>query len=210
MAARPPTVWPVTPVLAAQQEQAALALPEAVHAYYAGGAGEQVSVAEAEAAWAAVRLRPRVLRDVSHVDTSVQLLGSRLGTPVLVGPTAAHGLAHPAGEAATAAGADAAGSLLVLSMRASLPPDQVATAGPWWCQAYVLRDRDLTRAWVRRAVEAGARAVVLTGDTPYLGARGGPSRLALTGPGSPGQAQDRRPASRSSTSSRAAPGCRSS
>ena len=166
------------PLLAEQDARAADVLPSASRQYYATGAGEQTSAQEAAAAWAAVRLRPRVLRDVSAVDTSVDLLGTRLRTPVLAGPTALHGLAHPEGEAATARGVAAAGSLTVLSTRASCRLEDVP-AGPWWFQAYVMRDRGLTRALVDRAVAAGASAVVLTGDVPYLGRRPGEARTAL-------------------------------
>jgi 4-hydroxymandelate oxidase len=168
----------VHPLLSAQEARAAARLPPEVQQYYRAGAGDEVARDEAAAAWRALRLRPRVLRDVSAVDTSLDLLGSRLSTPVLVGPTALHGLAHPDGEVATALGAAAAGSLLVLSTRASRRLEDVP-AGPWWFQAYVMRDRGLTRALVQRAAAAGATAVVLTGDTPYLGTRPGAGRLAL-------------------------------
>ncbi len=179
------------PTLAAQQAVAARRLPEAVARYYGAGAGEGVTAAEAEPSWQGLRLRPRVLRDVSLVDTAVELLGSRLRTPVLAGPTAAHALAHPEGEAATARGVAAAGGLLVLSTRASLPLEQVP-CGPWWFQAYVMRDRGRTRGLVQRAAAAGASAVVLTGDVPYLGPRPGSSRLDLLGQGEvdPGAEQD--------------------
>ena len=178
------------PLLATHQQEAARLLSEDVRRYYAGGAGEERTLAEAETAWQAVRLRPRVLRDVSAVDTSVELLGTRLATPVLCGPSAAHGLAHPEAEAATARGVAAAGSLLVLSTRATLLPAEVAAPGPWWWQAYVVKDRGLTRARAEAAVAAGARAVVLTGDVPWLGSRGGATRLDLTGAPAPGDEQD--------------------
>jgi 4-hydroxymandelate oxidase len=160
----------VHPLLAAQAAAAAEALPADVHGYVSGGAGDDVSAGEAERAWARLRLRPRVLRDVGTVDTSLELLGSRLRTPVLVAPTAQHGLVHPEGEAATARGTAAAGSLLVVSTRSSLRLEDVA-ADPWWMQVYVLRDRGLTRALVQRAVATGATALVLTGDTPYVALR---------------------------------------
>ena len=156
------------PLLAEHQAAAAAALPPEVVDYYAGGSGGEVSLDEATAAWSAVRLRPRVLRDVSSVDTSLDLLGTVLRTPVLVAPTALHGLAHADAERGTARGAADAGSLLVLSTRSSTVLEDVP-AGPWWMQAYVLRDRGLTRALVQRAAVAGATAVVLTGDTPYVG-----------------------------------------
>lgn len=167
------------PLLADHLTRAKQVLPADVLHYYAGGAGDQRTVGEAEGAWQSVRLRPRVLRDVSSVDTATTLLGTRLATPVLVGPTAAHGLAHPDGEAETARGVEASGSLLVVSARASRPVDQVA-AGPWWFQSYVVRDRRRTLDLARRAADAGATAIVLTGDVPYLGDRRGATRLQLT------------------------------
>ena len=164
-------------------------LPPEVHSYYAGGAGEQTTLDEAQEAWRSVRLRPHVLRDVSAVDPTTTLLGTVLGAPVLVGPTAAHGLAHPDGERATALGTAAAGGLLVLSTRSSLPLEQVP-AGPWWFQAYVMRERSRTVDLVHRAAAAGASAVVLTGDVPWLGDRHGATRAQLTAPLQPGEAQD--------------------
>ncbi len=168
----------VHPLLADHAARAVSALRPEVHAYYATGAGDGVTADEAEGAWASLRLRPRVLRDVSRVDTSLELLGSRLAAPVLVAPSALHGLAHEAGEAETARGAAAAGSLTVVSTRASRRIEDVP-AGPWWFQAYVMKDRGLTRGLVQRAAAAGASAVVLTGDTPYLGRRPGAGRHAL-------------------------------
>lgn len=117
-----------------------------------------------EEAWDAWSLRPRILRDVSTVSTTLTLYGEQLASPIGVAPTATHTRAHPEGEAATVVGAS--GHLLVVSSRRSVPATPV---GPWWWQSYVLRDRGET---VRAAVEAaalGASAVVVTGDTPYLG-----------------------------------------
>lgn len=150
-------------------ERARAVLPTAAHAFYAAGADEQISAGEAAGAWRSRRLAPRVLRDVSAVDTGTELLGSRLDSPVLAGPTAFHRMAHDEGETATAAGVAAAGSLMVLSSRATrYPEDVAAAAGPWWYQVYWLRDRDLTRRQVERATAAGARALVLTVDAPYV------------------------------------------
>ena len=165
-------------LLASQQDLAATRLPAEVRDYYATGSGDQTAALEPETAWRARRIRPRVLRDVDAVDTSTTLFGTRLRTPVLVAPTALHGLAHPDGEAATARGTADAGSLLVLSTRASRRLEDVP-CGPWWFQAYVMRDRGLTVALVERAAAAGATAVVVTGDTPYLGTRPGAGRTAL-------------------------------
>lgn len=154
-----------------QQEDAKVVLPADVVDYYASGAGDETATSEAQAAWSRYRLRPRVLRDVGAVDLSTQLLGCSLRTPVGIAPMAFHALAHPDGELATAQGAGGAGALSVVSTRASVALEDIASAmtAPWWFQVYVMRDRGLTEALVRRAAEAGARALVLTGDTPYVG-----------------------------------------
>ena len=158
-------------MLPALAQTAALArsrLPNDVWDYYDCGAGDETARAEATAAWAGVRFRPRVLRPVGAVDVSTRLLGRSFPTPLMAAPSALHGLAHPEAEAGTARGLAAAGSLFVLSTRSSVTPDE-AVAGPWWSQLYVLRDRALTDALIARAVEAGAEALVLTVDTPVVG-----------------------------------------
>ncbi|MBW4041822.1 MAG: alpha-hydroxy-acid oxidizing protein [Acidobacteria bacterium] len=146
---------------------------ETVRDYYEGGSGDETTLVENVRAWRAVRFRPRVLRDVGEVSTSTQLLGSRLSGPVLVAPTALHGLAHPDGEVATRRGTAQAGSLMILSTRSTVPLEQVAAAatGPWWFQIYAMRDRGLTLDLAARAAQAGARALVLTGDTPVVGVK---------------------------------------
>jgi 4-hydroxymandelate oxidase len=154
------------------EEDARRVLDPAVFDFYAGGSGDETTLAAAAAAWRRIPLRPHVLRDVSVVDTRVRVLGHDLAAPVGVAPVGYQSLAHPDGELATAWGARRAGALLTLSSRSSRRIEEVAAeAGPWWFQAYVLRDRGLTRELVRRAAGAGASAVVLTGDTPYLGRR---------------------------------------
>ena len=152
-------------------EAAALAaLPRDVYDYYAGGAGRETSVEEATGAWARLRLRPRVLRDVRTVDPSTTLLGDALTAPLVVAPCALHALAHPSAEVASAAGAREAGAVFVLSTRSSLPMEDVAAvAGPWWLQVYVFADRRISRDQVQEAAALGARALVLTGDTPVVG-----------------------------------------
>lgn len=144
------------------------------------GSGDEISVGEAAAAWSSHRLRPHALRDVSAVDTATTVLSHAVRSPVLVAPSAFHTLVHPDGEVATAAGVAAAGSLLVLSMRAGRRLEEAAAAcgGPWWLQVYVMRDRRLTEGLVDRAVAAGATALVLTADTPVLGSRRRPTGRA--------------------------------
>lgn len=155
-----------------QQRQAAqIALAPEAFDYYLTGAGDETAAREAEQAWLRFRTLPRVLRDVATTDLAVSICGVSLKTPFLVAPTAFHGLADSEGECATRRGAAAANALPILSMRSSRRMEDfaVATGDPWWYQVYLLRDRGLTRALVERAVAAGASALVLTGDTPFVG-----------------------------------------
>jgi 4-hydroxymandelate oxidase len=151
-----------------------LLTPE-VYDYYAGGAGSERTLRASVHAWQQHWLMPRVLRDVSAADTSVRLPGDTVArTPVGVAPTGFQGLASPDGEVATARGAAAAGALMIVSSRCSRRLEDIGRAaadggGAWWFQVYVLRDRGLTARLAGRAVAAGARALVLTADTPVVG-----------------------------------------
>ena len=149
-------------------------LPKEAFDYFAGGSFDEHSLAANVEDWARLRLRPRVLRDVSSVEISTMLLGRPVAHPVLVAPTAFHRMAHPDGEAATARGAVAAGARFILSTRSTTPVEEVASAldgADFWYQVYVLRDRGLTVELVDRAKAAGASALVLTADVPRLGRR---------------------------------------
>ena len=151
------------------EARARAVLPDDVYRYYAAGSGQGRTLAEQEQAWDALHLRPRILRDVSSVTTRTTVLGTEVATPVLVAPSALHGLAHPDGEVATATGTREAGSLFVLSMRSSRTLEDVAAAaGPWWQQMYVLGDRGVSDEVARRAAAAGAGALVVTVDVPFV------------------------------------------
>ncbi len=142
--------------------------------YYAGGAGDEVSLADARAAFDRIRLRPRVLVDATSRDLTTMAFGQRLAHPVIVAPMAAHDLAHAEAELATARGAAAAGALLTLSTISAMPMEQVAAAAPdapRWFQLYAPADRDACRALVDRAVAAGFTAVAVTVDLPLPGNR---------------------------------------
>jgi len=130
-----------------------------------------VSAAEATLAWQEVRFRPRVLTGVGSSDLATTLLGSPVSSPIAVAPTAMQRAVQPQGERAMIAGAEAAGSLCVVSSNAGLPWDELGTTKPWWLQAYVPPDREQMRPVLERAVAAGAAAVVLTADTPFAGSK---------------------------------------
>jgi 4-hydroxymandelate oxidase len=124
------------------------------------------------AAFARRRIIPRVLTDVSSVDTSVEILGRRWGSPIWICPTALHKLAHPDGELATARAASARGITFALSTSASTDlADVAAIGGPRWFQVYLLADPGARRALIERAIETGYEALVLTVDLQRLGRR---------------------------------------
>jgi 4-hydroxymandelate oxidase len=143
------------------------------YAYYASGALEEVTLRENLAAWARLPIHYRVLVDVSARDLSTTVLGTRVSMPVLVAPTAFHGLACGDGELATVRAAGGAGTIMCLSSLSNTRVEDVCAAagGPVWFQLYVYRDRAATEALVRRAEAAGASAIVLTVDAPLLGRR---------------------------------------
>ena len=148
-------------------------MPQMAYDYYAGGAEDEVTLRQNRAAFARIALRPRMLVDVSAVDTSTTLLGQQSPTPIIVAPTAMHKLGHPEGERATARGAGAAGAIMAVSTLATSTLEEVAEAasGPLWFQLYVYKDREITRALVQRAKAAGYSALCLTVDAPHSGRR---------------------------------------
>lgn len=142
--------------------------------YYAGGAGDEISIAQARAAWNRLLLRPRILVDVASRDLTTVAFGHPLPHPVMVAPMAAHHLAHPDAERASARGAAAAGALYALSTISSVPMEDVAASAPdapRWFQLYAPADRSACRRLVERAVGAGYQAVAVTVDLPLPGNR---------------------------------------
>jgi 4-hydroxymandelate oxidase len=142
--------------------------------YQAGGAGDEVSLADNRASWDRIRLRPRVMVDVSERDLATRALGVELAHPIVVAPTADHSLSHPDGERATARGCAAAGGLFTLSTISSVTMEDVAAAAPGaprWFQLYAPADREACRSLVERAAAAGYSAVAVTVDLPLPGNR---------------------------------------
>jgi isopentenyl diphosphate isomerase/L-lactate dehydrogenase-like FMN-dependent dehydrogenase len=141
--------------------------------YYAGGAEDEVTLAENREAFRRILLRPRMLVGADQVDTAVSVLGHTLPCPVGLAPTAFNCLGHPEGELAAARAAGKAGAVMCCSTISSTSIEDVAGAatGPLWFQLYVYRDREVTKDLVRRAEASGCRAIVLTVDTPHLGRR---------------------------------------
>jgi 4-hydroxymandelate oxidase len=139
-------------------------------AYFAGGAGDEVTVRDNLAAFEGRKLRPRVLVDVGEVSTVTTVLGTEIALPVLIAPLAMQRMAHPDGEEATARAAAAAGTIICLSSAATCAPAEL-TSGHRWFQVYVWRPRAQTEQAIEEAVASGYSALVLTVDVPYLGRR---------------------------------------
>ncbi|MEU1568628.1 alpha-hydroxy acid oxidase [Streptomyces mirabilis] len=148
-------------------------LPVPAYDYLQGGAADERTVHWNAEAYERLALLPRVLTGTGGVDTRRTLYGTELPTPVLLAPTASHGLFHPDAEAATVRGAAAAETLTTVSTFSTLTLEEIGAAatGPWWFQLYVQRDRALTEDLVLRARAAGATACVVTVDTPVTGLR---------------------------------------
>ncbi len=149
-------------------------LEPGVLGYFAGGAGDEITLADNLAAWKRWRLRPRVLVDVAAVSTRIELFGAPLATPIVVAPVAYQRLVDPDGELAMARGAATAGAAMCLSTLATARPGEVAAAAPGgrrFFQLYEFRDAGITRALMDEAVAHGFEAIVVTADLPPGGNR---------------------------------------
>ena len=163
------------PITVAEYEDLARARTEpGAWDYQAGGAGDEVTLADNRAAWDRIKLRPRVMVDVASRDLSTTAFGAPLEHPIIVAPTASHQLSHPDAECGTARGSAAAGALYTLSTISSFSMEEVAGSAPdapRWFQLYAPADRGACRALVERAAAAGYGAVAVTVDLPMPGNR---------------------------------------
>jgi 4-hydroxymandelate oxidase len=153
-------------------------LDPAVYDFFAGGAGDEVTLRENEAAFARLGLLPRVLRGGGEPQLDLILLGCQASMPVLIAPTAFHRLAHPDGERATARAAASARTIMVVSMAATAAVEEIAAAAreaspepDLWFQLYVQPDLGFTEYVVRRAEASGCTALVVSVDSPAFGRR---------------------------------------
>lgn len=153
-------------------------------AYLAGASGDEQTAQRNRAAFDALLLRQRVLRDLAGGDAGVTLFGRRLATPILLAPLAYQRLFHPEGEIATALAAAATGTAMVVSTQASTSLEQIAAAAvnTLWFQLYVQPDRAFTLQLVRRAEQAGYAALVVTVDAPVNGLRNREQRAGFSLP----------------------------
>jgi 4-hydroxymandelate oxidase len=157
-------------------------LTSAAYAFAAAGADDEITLADNIAAWRRLRLRPRVLNDITAIDTSVSGLGARLATPIMVAPFGRHKLFHPDGERATARGSAAAGAVFILPTTATVSIEDVAKESantPRWFQLYLPSDRLLAENLIDRAAAASFGAIVLTVDQPVYGSSPRAARAPL-------------------------------
>lgn len=121
-----------------------------------------------------LRIRPRVLIDVSCRETRCNILGIDMDMPIAIAPTAMQRMAHADGELATARAAKPLNTIYTLSTLSTSSIEEVAQAAPdttKFFQLYIYKDREMTKNLVRRAEKAGFKALVLTVDAPVFGPR---------------------------------------
>ncbi|MCP9209009.1 lactate 2-monooxygenase [Streptomyces cucumeris] len=153
------------------EEVAAARLGPGPVGYVAGSAGSGSTERANRAALDRHRIVPRMLRDTSRRDVSVELLGTRLAAPLALAPIGVLSIMHPDAEPAAARAAAAQGVPFVLSSASSTPMEQVAEAmgdGERWFQLYWGKDREVTESFLRRAEASGFTALFVTLDTPML------------------------------------------
>lgn len=148
-------------------------LPRAIFDFFDGGAEDEVTLRDNEAAYKRMRLVPKVLTDVSTIDTSTLILGKRAELPMAIAPTGAVGFGRRGGDIAIARAAVAAGIPYTLSSTGTASIEQIADAAPGrlWFQSYILRNKPFLQALIERARVANYEALVITVDMPIGGKR---------------------------------------
>ena len=171
IAGRPPSVSADATKL---ERGARRAMPRRAFDYVAAGAGTEATLRENRAAFDRWRIVPRMLRDVSSRDTSIELFGRRLPTPFVLAPVGVLELAHRDADLAVARAARSEGVPMTFSNQASTPMERIASElgdSPRWFQLYWSADDELMASLVSRAERCGCEAIVLTVDTTMPGWR---------------------------------------
>lgn len=159
-------------------------LPGGIFDYIDGAAEDELSVRRNSEAFTRYEFVPRILRDVSHIDTATEFLGRTLRYPIIFSPTGFTRIAHSQGELAVARVAERHGLPYCLSTLSTRSIEEVSAvnAGPKWFQVYVWRDRALVKDMLARAQHEGYEAIMLTVDTAVLGKRERDVRRGFTLP----------------------------
>ncbi|WP_296622112.1 alpha-hydroxy acid oxidase [Rhizorhabdus sp.] len=159
--------------IAALRRRASRRLPGPIFDYIDGGAEDELALREAVEAFDRARLMPRMMVDVSTLDTSTTLFGRTIPLPLMLAPTGLTRLFHPEAEQAVARAADAVGLPYCLSTLGTTTIEELANpaGAPRLFQIYIFRDRGLTEEFIERARAAGYDGLVLTVDTLVAGKR---------------------------------------
>jgi L-lactate dehydrogenase (cytochrome) len=165
------------------REAARRRLPRFLFEYMDGGSYGEVTMRRNAEDLANLALRQRVLRDVSTIDLSTELFGTRQALPVALAPVGLAGLNARRGECQAVRAANRAGVPFTLSTVSACPIDEVARAAtaPFWFQLYMIRDRAFMRDLLAQARAAGCNALVFTVDMPVPGSRYRDYHSGLTG-----------------------------
>ncbi len=159
-------------------------LPPFLFHYIDGGAYAEKTLARNVDDLANVALRQRVLKDMSQLDTSIELFGEKLALPVALSPVGLTGMYARRGEVQAATAADAKGIPFTMSSVSVCPIEEVAPklGRPMWFQLYVLKDRGFMKNALERAQAAGVSTLVFTVDMPVPGARYRDAHSGMSGP----------------------------
>lgn len=162
-------------------------LPPFLFHYIDGGAYAEQTLRRNVDDFAAVALRQRVLKDMSQLDTSIELFGEKLSIPVALSPVGLTGMYRRRGEVQAARAADRHGIPFTMSSVSVCPIEEVAPKiqRPMWFQLYVLKDRGFMQNALERAQAAGCSTLVFTVDMPVPGARYRDAHSGMSGPNAP-------------------------
>ena len=157
-------------------------LPRFLFEYIDGGAGAQTTLRHNVSDFEKVKLRQRVMRDMSKLDLSTTLFGQPLSMPVALAPVGLSGLYARRGECQAAKAAEQAGIRMSLSTLSLCGVEEVAraTSDPIWFQLYMIKDRGFMREMLARARESGCSLLLFTVDLPVAGARWADARTGLS------------------------------
>jgi (S)-mandelate dehydrogenase len=169
------------------RELAKRRLPRAIFDFFDGGAEDEVSLRQNRAAFERVRLLPKVLVDVSKVETGTELLGKPAALPLAIAPTGGISAGRFGAELILARAAKAFGVPFTMATPSAFSIERVAdeVGGRLWFQLYAVRDLDFRAKLVARAKQAGYEAILVTVDLPVAGKRERDPRNGFHTPYSP-------------------------
>lgn len=153
MAFRPPALDKEIHSINDLKEKGSAMLSREYREYFNEGAMDMLTLRYNEEAFNRYLIRPRILADVSEIDLSIELLGTRIAFPFGFSPAAMHQLAHPEGEVGTSKGAAAVGCPMLLSTYSTMPMEDVIAQGsgnPYGYQISIIKDREKTVQMIRR------------------------------------------------------------